>query len=53
MQKGTFPLPKSNRKEHLEENLVAFEFRIGDRDMNTLDDLNEPYSSLGPAPEYL
>lgn len=53
LQKGTVPLPKADRKEHQEENLGAFEFRIADGDMRRLDDLNEHYSSLGPAPQYL
>lgn len=53
LQKGTVPLPKANRKDHLEENLGAFDFEIGDEDVKRLDDLDERYSSLGSAPQYL
>lgn len=53
LQKGTVPLPKANQKRHQEENLGAFDFEIGAGDMERLDDLNEHYSSLGRAPQYL
>lgn len=50
LQHGTVPLPKANRKEHLEENLNVFDFRIDVPDMASLDALNERYSSLGTLP---
>jgi 2,5-diketo-D-gluconate reductase A len=50
LQHGTVPLPKANRKEHLEENLNVFDFRIDVQDMAALDGLNEQYSSLGTLP---
>jgi 2,5-diketo-D-gluconate reductase A len=50
LQHGTVPLPKANKKEHLEENLRVFDFRIDVQDMATLDALNEQYSSLGTLP---
>lgn len=50
LQHGVVPLPKANRKEHLEENLNVFDFRIDVPDMATLDGLNERYSSLGTLP---
>lgn len=50
LQHGVVPLPKANRKEHLEENLKVFDFRIDVPDMATLDSLNERYSSLGALP---
>lgn len=53
LQKGTPPLPKANRKAHLEENLGTFEFRIEDEDMATLDRLNEHWSALGSSVQYL
>lgn len=53
LQNGTVPLPKANQKQHREENLGVFDFRIGDADMKRLDELNEHYSALGSAPQYL
>lgn len=53
VQKGTPPLPKANRREHLEENLGALEFRIRDEDMDRLDAMNEQWSALGASPQYL
>jgi 2,5-diketo-D-gluconate reductase A len=47
LQLGTVPLPKANRKKHLEENIDVFEFEITDADMSALRGLNEHYSSLG------
>ncbi|MFW5951149.1 MAG: aldo/keto reductase [Gemmatimonadota bacterium] len=53
LQLGVVPLPKANRQEHLIENLGVFDFEISDEDMKALGDLNEPWSSLGPKPQYL
>lgn len=53
LQKGVVPLPKANQRNHLVENLGAFDFEIADADMERLDGLNEHYSSLGEAPQYL
>lgn len=53
LQKGGVPLPKANRKEHLLENLGAFEVRISGDDMEMLDTFNEHYSSLGSSLQYL
>lgn len=53
LQKGVVPLPKANRRDHLEENLGAVDFRIREADMDTLDSFNEHYSSLGSSPQYL
>lgn len=50
LQRGTVPLPKANRREHLEENLGAFAFELGDADMAALDALDEHYSALGSLP---
>jgi 2,5-diketo-D-gluconate reductase A len=47
LQLDTVPLPKANRKQHLEENIDVFEFEIADQDMSALGGLNERYSSLG------
>lgn len=47
LQRGTVPLPKANRRDHLEENIHVFDFEIAGRDMAALDRLNEQYSSLG------
>ncbi|MGH8167719.1 MAG: aldo/keto reductase [Woeseiaceae bacterium] len=50
LQRGTVPIPKANRVEHLQENLDVFDFKLDDDDMAALDDLNEHYSSLGTLP---
>jgi 2,5-diketo-D-gluconate reductase A len=50
LQQGSVPIPKANRKNHLEENINVFDFEISDEDMKTLNDLNEGYSSLGSLP---
>jgi 2,5-diketo-D-gluconate reductase A len=50
LQLGAVPIPKANRKRHLEENLDAFDFEISDADMGSITGLNEHYSSLGSLP---
>jgi diketogulonate reductase-like aldo/keto reductase len=50
LQRGVVPLPKANRAEHLEENLEVFDFELSEKDLSTLDGLNERYSSLGSLP---
>jgi 2,5-diketo-D-gluconate reductase A len=50
LQLGTVPLPKANRKEHLEEDIEVFDFEISAEDMAALGRLNEHYSSLGSLP---
>lgn len=50
LQRGTVPIPKANRHEHLQENIDVFDFVISDEDMATLIELDEHYSSLGTLP---
>lgn len=50
LQKGTVPLPKANRIRHQEENIDVFDFELSAVHMETLDGLNERYSSLGSLP---
>jgi len=50
LQRGTVPLPKANRREHLEEDIDVFAFALGDNEMAALGRLNERYSSLGSLP---
>lgn len=50
MEKGAIPIPKANTREHLEENIRVFDFALSAQDMETLDSLNEHYSSLGGLP---
>jgi len=50
LQRGTVPVPKANRKEHLEENIAVFDFELGEEELSALDGLNEHYSSLGELP---
>lgn len=50
LQRGTVPLPKANRREHLEENIAVFDFVLDEDDLAALDGLNEHYSSLGKLP---
>lgn len=50
LQRGTVPLPKANRRPHLEEDIDVFDFSLDEEDMATLNGLNERYSSLGTLP---
>lgn len=50
LQIGVAPLPKANRRDHLEENTAIFDFEIDEEDMRCLGRLNEQYSSLGSLP---
>jgi len=50
LQRGTVPIPKANRREHMEENIDVFDFELDKTDMAALDRLNEHYSSLGELP---
>lgn len=50
LERGTVPLPKANRIEHLEENLGVFDFELDRQDMTRLNGLNEHYSSLSFLP---
>lgn len=47
LQLGTIPLPKANRRNHMEENMAIFDFRLEEEDMKILRSLNEEYSALG------
>ena len=53
LQKGTVPLPKANRRDHMSENLGPFAFAVMERDMVQLDGMNEAYSALGSTLQYL
>jgi 2,5-diketo-D-gluconate reductase A len=50
IQRGTVPLPKANRHDHLAENLEALDFELSADDLDVLNSLNERYSSLGSLP---
>lgn len=50
LQHGIAPLPKANRRHHLEENLGIFDFEISDSSLTEVDQLNEHYSALGALP---
>lgn len=52
VQSGVVPIPKANRRRHLEENLGVFDFELGDAEMSALDGLNERWSSLGGSVQY-
>lgn len=47
VQLGTVPVPKANQRQHLEENLDIFDFRLADEDLRELGGLNRHASSLG------
>lgn len=47
LQRGDVPLPKANRRSHLEENIDVFDFALDDDDIARLDRLNRRYSALG------
>lgn len=46
LQHGNVVLPKSSKKERIQENFNVFDFSITDEDMSQLDALNENYSAL-------
>ncbi|HZD51439.1 MAG TPA: aldo/keto reductase [Woeseiaceae bacterium] len=50
LQRGTVPLPKANRVDHLEEDIDVFDFELEERDLARLGGLNDQYSSLGMLP---
>ena len=50
LQRGTVPIPKANREQHLEENLGVFDFELTNEDCERLNALNERYSALGELP---
>ena len=43
LQKGVVAIPKSSRKERIEENAKVFDFSISDQDMRILDSFSEDY----------
>lgn len=47
LQLGTCPIPKADSLSHLTENRDVFDFAITNRDMESLNDLNEHFSSIG------
>lgn len=53
LQSSVAPIPKANRRDHLEENLGVFNFELSDEQMAALDGLNEEWSSLGRTPQYV
>jgi 2,5-diketo-D-gluconate reductase A len=52
LQLGVAPIPKANRRDHLAENLDAFERELSDRHMAHLGELNEQSSALGSSLQY-
>ena len=48
LQHGCVPIPKSSKKEHIEENINVFDFELSPEDMNMLNSLNE---NLHTAPD--
>jgi 2,5-diketo-D-gluconate reductase A len=53
VQCGVVPVPKANRRHHLEENLGIFDFDLSDGEMAELGRLNEGWSSLGASLLYV
>lgn len=53
LQSGVVPLPKANQHAHLVENAQVSGFRISEAHMAELNGINEHWSSLGPALQYL
>lgn len=50
LEQNTVPLPKANQLDHLQENLDLFDFQLTQDDVNSLNQLNHHYSSLGSLP---
>jgi 2,5-diketo-D-gluconate reductase A len=53
VQAGFVPLPKANRRDHLEENLDIFDFVLTDHHIETLNGLNQEWSALGASLQYV
>lgn len=50
LQRGTVPIPKASRRDHMRKNIDVFDFHISEKDIGRLNRLNERYSSLGSLP---
>jgi diketogulonate reductase-like aldo/keto reductase len=52
LQQGIIPIIKGSTEDHLKDNINVFSFELSDKEMESLDGLNEQYSSLhmGPLP---
>jgi diketogulonate reductase-like aldo/keto reductase len=53
IQSGVVPLPKASNWAHLRENAGVSDFRLSEAHMAALNALNEHWSALGPALQYL
>lgn len=53
LQSGVVPLPKANQLPHLAENAGVSGFELSAAHLAELGDLNEHWSALGPALQYL
>ncbi|XP_034838514.1 aldo-keto reductase AKR2E4-like [Maniola hyperantus] len=49
VQKGVIPIPKSIRKERIEQNIDIFDFELSDQDMQRLGEFNKDYRSVWPS----
>ncbi len=49
LQHNFVVLPKSETKDHIENNAAVFDFKLAEKDMQKLDDMNENYSALLPG----
>jgi diketogulonate reductase-like aldo/keto reductase len=50
LERGTVPIPKANLHSHMKENISVFDFTLEKSDLESLDSLNEHFSSLGRLP---
>ena len=50
LERGTVPIPKANLRSHMKENISVFDFTLEKSDLESLDSLNEHFSSLGRLP---
>ncbi|KAI5635059.1 aldo/keto reductase family domain-containing protein [Phthorimaea operculella] len=49
VQKGVVPIPKSTRKEKIEENIDVFDFELTAEEMETLGKFNKDYRTVWPT----
>ncbi|CAH2245615.1 jg6538 [Pararge aegeria aegeria] len=49
VQKGVIPIPKSIKKERIEQNIDIFDFELSDEDFDRLSEFNQDYRTVWPS----
>ncbi|MFA5136719.1 MAG: aldo/keto reductase [Patescibacteria group bacterium] len=53
IQSGACPIPKANSKKHIDENIDIFDFQLSSTDIESLDNLNEKFSTFDSPLPYI